>query len=102
MAPMRSVPSQDCVQWVQRSRFFYVEAEAECAYDYVEIAGDRFCGISGPVGVVPTDGMLRWVSDIIETEAGWEICLRRTRPARPPLPPPPAPPVPPHPPLAPP
>eukprot|EP00966_Prymnesium_polylepis_P012315 282741-Prymnesium_polylepis.2 len=39
---------------------FDVEADNSCACDHVTIMGSRYCGTSGPVGVVPTDGRLEW------------------------------------------
>ncbi|EOD06830.1 hypothetical protein EMIHUDRAFT_258732, partial [Emiliania huxleyi CCMP1516] len=42
---------------------FDVEPGADCSYDYLVVNGVRYCGISGPSGVVPLDGNLTWVSD---------------------------------------
>eukprot|EP00966_Prymnesium_polylepis_P248339 5741678-Prymnesium_polylepis.1 len=82
----------------------------------------RFCGVTGPEGVVAADGFILWYSDYTDTEAGWEFCwypppmvpptppspphspASPPAPTRPPTPPqvPPSPPTPPSPPSAPP
>eukprot|EP00966_Prymnesium_polylepis_P087925 2034281-Prymnesium_polylepis.1 len=64
---------------------FDVEAY-DCAYDYLTINGVRFCGTSGPTGVIPADGRMEWVSDDLYTFTGWEICFQDGPPALPPNP----------------
>jgi len=95
-------------------RAFDVEPSRACGNDYVAVNSERFCGRDGPAGVVPSDGVIRWVSDGAENAAGFEICWPPPPPPPPPsplplppsAPPPPAgppePPLPPLPPLAPP
>ena len=43
----------------------------DCTYDYLLVNGVKYCGTSGPAGVVPSDGNMAWVSDEIETRPGW-------------------------------
>eukprot|EP00966_Prymnesium_polylepis_P274215 6335026-Prymnesium_polylepis.1 len=64
------------------------------------IAGSRYCGTSGPSGIIPTDGTLSWHSDDMVADVGWEVCFPPPSPPPPPEPPappatPPAPPPPP-------
>eukprot|EP00966_Prymnesium_polylepis_P077339 1791471-Prymnesium_polylepis.1 len=54
--------------------------------------GVRFCGTSGPTGIVAFDGQMSWNSDDLETRQGWEICFRHRPPLPPERPPSPAPP----------
>ena len=81
--------------------FFHVETHPTCDYDYMDVNGQRYCGSSGPHGIVPTVGTpVIWHSDGGSSAGGWEICIGVTSPSAPPLPPaaPPLPPVPPSPP----
>eukprot|EP00966_Prymnesium_polylepis_P320740 7377112-Prymnesium_polylepis.1 len=72
---------------------FDVEPHDDCDYDYVSINGARFCGASGPAGIIPTDGQMTWHSDIIQAATGWRICFSEAiPPAQPDELPPPAPP----------
>ena len=76
----------------------------EAGYDYVEIKGTQYSGISGPSSVVMAAGeTLRWHSDSSQGSSGFEIC-GNLLPSQPPPPPllPPHPPFPPRPPLPPP
>ena len=34
---------------------FRVEAHQLCAYDYLQVGTDKFCGTSGPAGITATD-----------------------------------------------
>ncbi|EOD11513.1 hypothetical protein EMIHUDRAFT_257383, partial [Emiliania huxleyi CCMP1516] len=45
---------------------------ANCIWDYLVVDGVRYCGTSGPAGVVPSDGTMTWVSDGSVTESGWK------------------------------
>ena len=45
---------------------------ANCIWDYLVVNGVRYCGTSGPAGVVPSDGTMTWVSDYSVTESGWK------------------------------
>ena len=44
----------------------------DCPWDYLVVNGVRYCGTSGPAGVVPSDGTMTWVSDGSVTESGWK------------------------------
>jgi hypothetical protein len=82
---------------------FFVESSPTCAYDYIRIDGQKFCGWTGPTGVVPSGGMVEWHSDSSATAGGFLLCWP-PMPLIPPLPPspPPLPPSPPEPPMPPP
>jgi hypothetical protein len=82
---------------------FDVEDHSSCNFDYITTNGARYCGTSGPVGVVPADGRMTWTSDYYTQHAGWEICFFLTLllPPQPPLQPS-SPPVSPLPPIEPP
>lgn len=73
---------------------FEVESQVTCVYDALIVEGVKYCGTTGPAGVVATSGTISWSSDGSVTRAGWEICF--------PPPPPPSPPNPPSPPPLPP
>lgn len=46
-----------------------------CVYDYLEIADQRYCGSSGPDGIVAGGGgRIRWKSDYSVNRPGWLIC----------------------------
>ena len=81
---------------------FDVEPHGTCDYDHVTINGERFCGTTGPDGIVPADGLILWQSDAFVAHSGWKICFAALPlpPAQPPVPqlPPSSPPLPPHPP----
>ena len=85
---------------------FDVGADSSCRYDFLTIDGTKYCGSSGPVGVIVQSGTITWSSDGSVSAAGWELCWSALPPS-PPLPPPspqlppPLPPSPPPPPLAP-
>ena len=51
---------------------FDVEEHSNCRYDYLTVNGVKYCGTSGPAGVVPSDGTMTWVSDEFVTESGWK------------------------------
>eukprot|EP00966_Prymnesium_polylepis_P193614 4487906-Prymnesium_polylepis.1 len=55
--------------------FFDVEADGACHFDFLLLAGNRYCGTSGPAAVVPVNGEMRWVSDDSITAGGWRICF---------------------------
>ena len=87
-----------------------VEAHASCSYDFMSVNGAKYCGTTGPAGVVPDGTPIIFDADGGSTADGWEICfgtptpsMPPSPPAAPPLPPaPPAPPSPPSPPVTPP
>eukprot|EP00966_Prymnesium_polylepis_P334763 7390136-Prymnesium_polylepis.1 len=82
---------------------FDVEPFSTCNYDYLSLNGERYCGTSGPSGVIPREGTMTWTSDGGKTDTGWRICFRLPLPPPPVLPPqPPALPSPPSPPPSPP
>ena len=63
----------------------------------------KYCGTSGPVGVISTDGRMEWISDSLTTHTGWRLCFFLAPPIPPSTPPLlPAPPVPPPSPFSPP
>ena len=75
---------------------FDVEPDASCGYDFLSVNGLKYCGTSGPVGVVPQEGKnITWSSDAGTVGGGWEICFGITSPSAPPFPPLP-PPIPPQ------
>ena len=81
----------------------------DCSYDYLTVNGERYCGTSGPEGVVVEDGVIEWVSHYDHVASGWkarprfsrrplalimpppccQICWATGPPASPPSPPPP-------------
>jgi hypothetical protein len=88
---------------------FNVEHHPLCQFDYLTVNDVRYCGTSGPEGVIVTSGAIRWWSDDMVSDIGWELCWHPPppslpQPLPPPLPPPspPFPPSPPYPPAAPP
>eukprot|EP00966_Prymnesium_polylepis_P011590 266799-Prymnesium_polylepis.1 len=78
---------------------FSVEKVSDCIYDYLDIDGALFCGVSGPQGVTVASGTIEWVSASIQTDSGWELCWLHSPPLSPLTPPslprPPEPPAPP-------
>ena len=44
----------------------------DCPFDYLIVNGVKYCGTSGPAGVVPSNGTMTWVSDGEVTESGWK------------------------------
>ena len=48
----------------------------DCTYDYLLVNGVKYCGTSGPAGVVPSDGTMTWFSDTYNppgvTVSGWK------------------------------
>ena len=50
---------------------FDVEALG-CRYDYLTVNGVKYCGTSGPQGVVPEDGVIEWTSDDGVVRSGWK------------------------------
>ena len=46
----------------------------DCPYDHLTVNGVKYCGTSGPAGVVPSDGTMTWVSDDGVTVSGWKAC----------------------------
>ena len=68
---------------------FDVEASADCSYDHVTIAGVKYCGSTGPSGVIPANGRMTWLSDASYTRSGWKICFPvMSSPSQPISPPP--------------
>ena len=53
---------------------FEVEGHAACAYDYLLVNGERYCGSTGPHGVVASQGTVTWHSDSSRAGAGWRLC----------------------------
>jgi len=100
---LRGVPSTPL-----RVEGFQTEASPQTDYLVVDY-GKFFYGTSGPVGVIPREGVLRWRSDNASTAQGFRVCFAMSQPPPlspppPPLPspPPPPPPQPPQSPLSPP
>ena len=57
------------------------EFDTESGYDFVTIGGTRYQGRSGPLAVAASAGStFQWQSDGSVTNAGWTICLGKTRP----------------------
>ena len=54
---------------------FDVEPDALCDYDYLTVNGVKYCGTSGPQGVVPEDGVIEWISDDSDVRSGWKARL---------------------------
>merc|ERR1719336_2964349 len=59
-------------------QFFDVEGHWQCAYDWLEVGGTRYCGDSTtPHGIRVTEGeQFTWNTDYSVTRDGWEICMR--------------------------
>ena len=70
-----------------------------CVYDHLTVNGQRYCGSSGPGGVVPADGVITWVAAELgpfvdvestsraeQTKQGWKLCWGAFPPASPPVP----------------
>ena len=51
---------------------FDVEPDSLCDYDYLTVNGVKYCGTSGPQGVVPEDGVIEWTSDDGVVRSGWK------------------------------
>ena len=71
--------------------YYSSDGSDSCHHDYLEIDGTKFCGTSGPDGVVPTSGTIRWQSHGQTwrpdgVASGWEICFLLP-PSQPPMPP---------------
>jgi len=67
----------------------------ECRYDYLTVNGKKYCGTSGPEGVVAEDGVIEWVSDDDTVKSGWKALSPAARLSRLPycpslMPPPPS------------
>ena len=39
------------------------DTDGGCSHDYLTVNGVKYCGTSGPQGVVPEDGVIEWKSD---------------------------------------
>eukprot|EP00966_Prymnesium_polylepis_P230819 5341721-Prymnesium_polylepis.1 len=65
-----------------------------CTNDFITLNGLRFCGTSGPDGVIPTDRTMSWQSNGQTQRSGWKICFFSSPPRPPPSMPPPSPPPP--------
>ena len=102
---VRNVPSVpiEVLDFDVEQPYNYGDAEPECRLDHLLVNGKRYCGTSGPSGVVVSDGIIRWKADSGGLASqGWLLCWP-TPPALPPMPPmPPSPPSPPPPPPSPP
>merc|ERR1719336_1724217 len=59
-------------------QFFDVEGHWQCAYDWLEVGGTRYCGDSTtPHGIRVSEGeQFTWNTDYSVTRDGWEICMR--------------------------
>ena len=56
-------------------RSFDVEPESRCAYDFLKVNSEVYCGTQGPHGVTPAAGSeLIWHTDFSVTGAGFKIC----------------------------
>jgi hypothetical protein len=53
---------------------FNVKVHSSCDYDALTVASQRYCGDTGPMGVVPTGGEISWSSDNSVSGSGWKIC----------------------------
>ena len=51
---------------------FEVEGSSGCFFDYLTINGTKYCGTSGPQGVVAEDGVIEWRSDAVDVRSGWK------------------------------
>ena len=59
---------------------FDVEASGFCVYDYLTVNGKKYCGSSGPEGVVVVEnGIIEWVSDSGVVKSGWKARPRFSR-----------------------
>ena len=51
------------------------EAHSRCAYDFLKVNGEVYCGTKGPNGVTPAAGSeLVWHTDGSVTSTGFKIC----------------------------
>lgn len=57
-----------------------------CIYDFLEVAGTKYCGTNGPAGVVAS-GVIKWESDYDgdANYGGWKICFGVSSPTQSPL-----------------
>jgi hypothetical protein len=54
---------------------FHLEEHPSCGWDFLTVNGVRYCGTTGPDGVlVAPDGNITFTSDYIVTSLGFEIC----------------------------
>jgi len=51
---------------------FEVDLESSCRFDYLTVNGVKYCGFSGPNGVVAEDGVIEWSSDNWSSGRGWK------------------------------
>ena len=51
---------------------FEMEQCLSCGCDYLTVNGVKYCGTSGPQGVVPEDGVIEWTSDDGVVRSGWK------------------------------
>ena len=55
---------------------FDVEPHPSCAYDFIQIGSEKYCGDVRPNNIAVTAGTtIAWHSDHSVTNDGWEICL---------------------------
>ena len=69
--------------------FFAVENSQACEWDHLLLDGVKYCGTTGPQGVVPLSGMMEWVADDFINRQGFELCFGLLIQPPPPAPPPP-------------
>ena len=80
--------NQDCVikqnvPFKLDVRSFDVEYHSGCAYDFLKVNSEVYCGTQGPHGVTPAAGSeLIWHTDISVTRAGFKICAVSRQPPR--------------------
>ena len=64
---------------------FDVEAQIACGFDSLTVGGTKYCGSTGPDGVVMAAGdTMQWRSDGSVTRDGFVICARGVPPPSPP------------------
>jgi hypothetical protein len=67
---------------------FEVENDSSCSYDWIKIGETKYCGNSGPIGMVLESGeTLQWSTDSSVTARGFMICGEE-KASPPPSPPP--------------
>lgn len=61
---------------------------ARCEDHFLEVDGVKFCGTTGPEGMVASGGIIRWSAgtlglDLVQTESRWEVCWGGASPPSP-------------------
>ena len=55
--------------------FAVEDAPKGVCYDFLTVNGARYCGTEGPESIVPDGSPIEWLSDKIDTAAGWKLCF---------------------------